>query len=125
MGRSPRAVAVSIETRNPTEHVAQSYLVVVLDDKRIVMTPLDWYPRLLAASRSALANYQLIGDGEGIHWPDLDEDLSIAGILVGHRAPRCMSRWRRGLVEHVDAPPDGARCVLPPHDASIEHKWKR
>jgi hypothetical protein len=47
-----------------------------------------WFPRLLHASVAQRNNYELIGDGVGIHWPDVDEDLSIAGFLAGLRAPR-------------------------------------
>ena len=48
--------------------------------------PLTWFPRLLAANPSARANWQLLGDGDGIHWPDADEDLSVAGLLAGSRS---------------------------------------
>ena len=50
---------------------------VLLDDGRSVTIPLAWFPRLCHATRQELENYELIGDGEGIHWPDLDEDISI------------------------------------------------
>ncbi len=59
-------------------------LVVVLADGRKISTPLDWYPRLKNASAAARQNYEIIP--MGIHWPDLDEDLSVAGMLAGKRA---------------------------------------
>ena len=59
-------------------------LVVVLADGRKISTPLDWYPRLAGASAQARANYEIMP--MGIHWPDLDEDLSVAGMLAGNRA---------------------------------------
>ena len=59
-------------------------LVVTLADGRKIVTPLDWYPRLQRASASERANYEIMP--MGIHWPDLDEDLSIAGMLKGQRA---------------------------------------
>jgi len=43
--------------------------------------PLAWFPRLAKASAKELQNYELLGDGEGIHWPDIDEDLSVQGLL--------------------------------------------
>ena len=59
-------------------------LAVTLVDGRKIVTPLDWYPRLLKASSSARENYELMP--MGIHWPELDEDLGIAGMLRGRRA---------------------------------------
>jgi hypothetical protein len=59
-------------------------LVVTLVDGRKIATPLDWYPRLQAASAKQRANFELMPTG--IHWPDLDEDLGIAGMLKERRA---------------------------------------
>ncbi len=59
-------------------------LVVTLADGRKISTPLDWYPRLKAASAMTRENYEIMP--MGIHWPDLDEDLSVAGMLAGNRA---------------------------------------
>lgn len=59
-------------------------LVVTLADGRKIVTPLDWYPRLLKASATQRARYEIMP--LGIHWPDIDEDLSIAGMLKGQRA---------------------------------------
>ena len=56
-------------------------LVVRLVDGRRVAVPLEWFPRLAKATQAQLKNYELLGDGEGIHWPELDEDLSVAGLL--------------------------------------------
>ena len=58
-------------------------LIVSLVDGRRVTVPLVWFPRLAKATREQLEKYELLGDGEGIHWPDLDEDLSVAGLLRG------------------------------------------
>jgi hypothetical protein len=59
-------------------------LVVTLADGRRIATPLDWYPRLKAASAKQRANFELIPIG--IHWLEIDEDLGIAGVLKGRRA---------------------------------------
>jgi hypothetical protein len=59
-------------------------LVVTLADGRKIATPLDWYPRLMRASPRERDNFELMP--MGIHWPDLDEDLGIAGMLKGERA---------------------------------------
>jgi hypothetical protein len=61
-----------------------SELVVTLIDGRKIVTPLEWYPRLLRASLKERGNYEIMP--MGIHWPELDEDLSIAGMLKGRRA---------------------------------------
>jgi hypothetical protein len=61
-------------------------LVVTLADGRKIATPLDWYPRLQRASAAERGNYEIMA--MGIHWPDLDEDLGIAGMLKGRRADR-------------------------------------
>jgi hypothetical protein len=59
-------------------------LVVTLTDGRKIVTPLTWYPRLVGASAAQRANYELMA--MGVHWPLIDEDLSIAGMLKGQRA---------------------------------------
>jgi Protein of unknown function (DUF2442) len=59
-------------------------LVVTLADRRKIVTPLDWYPRLEQASDAERANYEIMP--LGIHWPDIDEDLGIVGMLKGQRA---------------------------------------
>jgi hypothetical protein len=61
-------------------------LIVTLLDGRRIATPLEWYPRLLNASVAQRENYEVMA--MGIHWPELDEDLSIAGMLKGQRAAR-------------------------------------
>ncbi len=61
-----------------------SELVVTLVDGRKIATPLTWYPRLQRASAAERAHYEIMP--MGIHWPDIDEDLSIAGMLKGRRA---------------------------------------
>jgi hypothetical protein len=66
--------------------VTDDELRVDLADGRRIIVPLVWFPRLLAASAAARANWQLLGGGEGIHWPAADEDLSVAGLLAGSRS---------------------------------------
>ena len=60
-------------------------LVVSLTDGRTIMIPLVWFPRLADATTEQLRKYEILGDGEGIHWPDVDEDLSVEGLLLGVR----------------------------------------
>ncbi len=63
-----------------------THLAVELADGRSVSVPLEWYPRLAAGSPSERNCWELIGNGSAIHWPDLDEDLSVEGILAGRRS---------------------------------------
>ena len=58
-------------------------LCVVLDDGRELSVPIEWFPRLRDASDAERSNWRFIGRGEGIHWPDIDEDISVAGLLRG------------------------------------------
>ena len=58
-------------------------LVVSLNDGRVLSVPLAWFPRLACARPEQLATFELLGEGEGIHWPDLDEDVSVIGLLEG------------------------------------------
>ena len=66
-------------------------MAVGLADGRTISVPLAWYPRLLHASHSQRENWQVAGGGFGIHWPDIDEDLSTQGLLRGAPAPRSSS----------------------------------
>ena len=63
--------------------VTADELRVDLADGRRLAVPLVWFPRLVSATPEARTRCELLGDGEGIHWPDADEDLSVAGLLVG------------------------------------------
>ena len=66
--------------------VSDDALTVHLADGRVVSAPLVWFPRLLRATHAARSMWELLGDGEGIHWPEADEDLSVEGLLGGNRA---------------------------------------
>ncbi|NOX55938.1 MAG: DUF2442 domain-containing protein [Planctomycetes bacterium] len=67
--------------------VDDNELTVDLADGRRVTVPLAWFPRLLHAAPSLRGNWRLIGDGQGIHWPDIDEDISVNGLLRGGAPP--------------------------------------
>jgi hypothetical protein len=69
---------------------------VDLSDWRTIAVPLAWYPRLAHASATGHGNWRLIADGEGLHWPDLDEDISVAALLTGRRSAESgtsLQRW--------------------------------
>ena len=61
-------------------------IILELSDGREVKTPLTFYPRLLNATEKQRSNYRIIGGGEGIHWPEIDEDLSVESIVLGRKA---------------------------------------
>ena len=65
--------------------VTDTEIQVVLADGRKIVVPIIWFPRLVAAAPAARTHWELLGDGEGIHWPDADEDISVAGLLSGAR----------------------------------------
>jgi len=69
-------------------HFTEDTLSVDLIDGRTITVPLVWYPRLLYATPEQRMNWQVCGGGYGIHWPDIDEDLSTEGLLQGAPAPR-------------------------------------
>ena len=85
--------------------VTQDTLTVDLADGRSISAPLVWYPRLLHAKPDERQNWRLIGDGEGIHWSDLDEDISVENILAGRpsgESQHSLEKWlapRNGLKE--------------------------
>jgi len=72
-------------------------LVVELVDGRTLTVPLTWYPRLAHGTPDERANWRLIGEGEGIHWPDVDEDISVEGLLAGRRSGETQASLRRWL----------------------------
>ncbi len=76
--------------------VTKDTLVLELADGRTVTAPLAWYPRLLHGTARERANWRLIGGGEGIHWPDLDEDISVENVLLGQpsgESQRSFKKW--------------------------------
>jgi hypothetical protein len=86
------------ETLVPVENVrvTSKVLEVVLRDARTLSVPLDWYPRLAHGSPRERQHWRLIGNGIGIHWPDLDEDISVGALLAGlpsGESAKSLKRW--------------------------------
>ena len=73
--------------------VTEDELSVSLMDGRTITVPLAWYPRLADATPEQRAHWEVSGAGYGIHWPDLDEDLSTEGLLRGSPAPHGSAAW--------------------------------
>lgn len=63
--------------------VTEETVLIELVDGRTLSAPIAWYPRLAHGTNAERSNWRLVGQGQGIHWPDLDEDISVAGLLAG------------------------------------------
>jgi hypothetical protein len=86
--------------------VTDDALVVELTDGRTISAPLAWYPRLLHASAAERNHWRFIGKGEGMHWPDLDEDISVENIVLGQPSGESQASLQRWLKDRptADAP---------------------
>ncbi|MBI3259429.1 MAG: DUF2442 domain-containing protein [Ignavibacteriae bacterium] len=73
--------------------------IVELDDERAINVPLSWYPRLQNGTTEELNNWELCGGGYGIHWEQLDEDISIQGILAGLKSAECEASFEKWLAK--------------------------
>ena len=85
--RNAKAIEVS---------VSEDTLSVDLEDGRSVSVPLGWYPRLQYGTPDERENWRLIGKGEGIHWPDLDEDINVEDLIAGipsGESQRSLQKW--------------------------------
>jgi len=85
------------QARAQAVNVTDDALTVDLADGRTITVPLAWYPRLLQASPAERGNWRFVGDREGIHWPDLDEDISVEGLLAGKRSGETQSSLKSWL----------------------------
>ena len=79
--------ALTVEARAFAQAVkcSDDELTVSLVDGRTISVPILWFPRLTKATAEQRAKFEILGQGEGIHWPDIDEDLSVGGLLRGTR----------------------------------------
>ena len=83
--------------------VSDDALVAELADGRTITVPLAWFPRLAHGTPAERANWRLIAGGEGIHWPDLDEDVSVESLLAGRRSGETQESLRRWLQRRESA----------------------
>ncbi|MBD2552961.1 DUF2442 domain-containing protein [Limnothrix sp. FACHB-708] len=84
---TPRILNISLD---------EDYLILELEDGRVLSVPIAWYPRLVHGTEAERQNFQISGAGFGIHWPELDEDIGIAGLLLGKKSsesPESFQRW--------------------------------
>ncbi len=84
---------VSAQSVNVTEDA----LTVDLSDGRTVSVPLAWFPRLLHGTPAERSKWRLIGDGEGIHWPGLDEDISVENLILGKPSGESQKSFKKWL----------------------------
>jgi hypothetical protein len=77
--------------------ITEDSLVVDPVDGRTVSVPIAWYPRLAHGTKAERSNWRLIGRGEGVHWPDLDEDINIESLLAGRPSGESQSSLQRWL----------------------------
>jgi len=90
--------AIKIEVPDVVDvKVTEDSLSVDLTDGRTISVPLGWYPRLELANPKEKANWRLIGKGQGIHWEDIDEDISIEGLLAGKPSSESQTSFKRWL----------------------------
>lgn len=93
-----RTSAVEIEIPKALDvTVNDEALFVELGDGRTISVPLAWYPRLLRATREERKNWRLIGRGHGIHWEDIDEDISVEGLLAGKLSGESQASFKKWL----------------------------
>jgi hypothetical protein len=94
---------LTVEAKAQDVRVTDDTLAVDLTDGRTISVPLAWYPRLLHGTAEERNNWRLIGDREGIHWPDLDEDISIENLLMGKPSSESQSSFKRWLENRTTA----------------------
>lgn len=101
----------ALEIQEPSAQnitVSEAALTVDLVDGRTIIVPLVWYPRLWHGTPEERNHFEIIGEGTLIHWPDLDEDLSVSGLLAGRRSgesPRSLKRWLEARTVHLAKSP--------------------
>ncbi len=86
--------------------VTKAELEVELEDGRTVTVPVGWFPRLAHGTAQERAHWRLIAGGNGIHWPDLDEDISVEGLLSGHSSGESQSSFQRWLDDRGQGRPN-------------------
>ena len=94
-GMSSAVVTLTL-TRIVSVAISDDTLTVDLEDGRTISVPIGWYPRLAHGTPAERAHFEVSGAGYGIHWPDLDEDIGVEGLLLGKRSlesPASLSSW--------------------------------
>jgi len=90
----------AVEIRLPKAEdvrVTEDTLTVELSDGRTISVPLEWFPRLVHATPEEINKWRLIGEGRGIHWEDIDEDISVEGLLAGKASGESQASFKKWL----------------------------
>lgn len=117
--------------------VTKDTLSVDLSDGRTISVPMSWFPRLVHATLAERSNWRLIGKGHGVHWPDIDEDISVGGLLAGRasgESQASLQKWldqrsyRQEIIK-IRVAPDEAQKILRMVDHgkyldALESHWK-
>ena len=90
------AVEITVPTAESVR-ISDDSLSVELSDGRTISVPLAWFPRLSHATRKERGHWRLIGRGQGIHWPDIDEDISVANLLAGRPSGESQASFKKWL----------------------------
>jgi hypothetical protein len=106
----------TVETQSVTATrlvVTDDTLTVELSDGRSIAAPLAWFPRLLHGTVEERGHWRLIGQGHGIHWPDLDEDIRVESLLAGQPSAESQTSFKRWLDRRSAAPPSNLTGANP------------
>lgn len=99
-------LAIEGQARAQKVNITYEELIVDLDDGRTISVPLAWFPRLMHGTPKERANWRLIGDGQGIHWPELDEDIEVRHLLLGipsQETQGSLQKWLQGRKQNRKA----------------------
>ncbi|HMP01849.1 MAG TPA: DUF2442 domain-containing protein [Gemmatales bacterium] len=97
----PSATVEISEARAVDVIVSADTLAVELADGRTIAAPLAWYPRLAHGTEQERRTWRLIGGGRGVHWPELDEDVSVANLLAGQPSAESQTSFKRWLANRT------------------------
>jgi len=108
MNGTPSAVVTLTQARAVNVVVTDDTLAVDLEDGRTVSVPIGWYPRLAYGTPVERVHFQIGGSGYGIHWPDLDEDIGVDGLLLGKKSTESSASFERWLQRRKPPHPEVA-----------------
>jgi hypothetical protein len=91
----------TVDVQAKSVAITEDALIVCLVDGRTITVPLEWFPRLVHGTTAERKNWRLIGKGEGLHWPDLDEDININDLLLGRRSGESQNSFQRWLQQRT------------------------
>jgi hypothetical protein len=106
MNGTPSAAVLPAPAKAVQVIVTDDSLTVDLDDGRTISVPIGWYPRLAYGTPEERSNVRIAGAGYGLHWPDLDEDIGVDGLLLGKKSSESVPSFTRWLERRAQARPD-------------------